>query len=125
MRPHVRWGAAVNKEQNMAYDEGLAELFRGDLVDMAGLTEKRMFGGLAFLLDGNMLCGVHPGGGMVRVGKANDAAALAMDGVSRMAFTGRPMAGWVDVAAETLVDDDARAALLALALGFVRTLPAK
>ena len=67
----------------MAYDEGLAELMRGDLAGVPGITEKKMFGGLCFLLDGNMLCGVHKGGGMFRVGKDNEAAALAGRGPGR------------------------------------------
>jgi hypothetical protein len=109
----------------MAYDDGLAELMRGDLADLAGLEEKRMFGGLVFMLNGNMLCGVHPGGGMVRVGKDGEAAALAVAGTRPMAFTGRRMAGFVDVSDEALADDARRARLIALALDFNRTLRAK
>ena len=57
----------------MAYDDGLAELLREDLADIATrIEEKRMFGGLCFMLDGHMLCGVHKGGGMFRVGKDNE-----------------------------------------------------
>ena len=46
----------------MAYDEGLAEQMRADLGDLPGLSEKKMFGGIAFLQHGNMICGVHSGG---------------------------------------------------------------
>ena len=88
----------------MSYDAGLAEILRGDLVGRPGITEKRMFGGLAFLVDGNMLCGVHPKGAMFRVGKANEAAALAVDGARPMDFTGRPMGGFVDVDADLVAD---------------------
>lgn len=109
----------------MAYDEGLAEILRGDLAEMPGVSEKRMFGGLVFLLDGNMLCGVHPGGGMFRVGKDNEAAALAVPGARPMDFTGRPMGGFVDVSDDTLANDDHRARLMQLALEFVSALPAK
>lgn len=109
----------------MAYDAGLAELMRGDLGEVAGVTEKTMFGGIAFLLDGNMVCGVHPGGAMFRVGKPNDAAALAITGVRPMDFSGRKMGGFVDVDSATMAEDAARARLLALALGFVRSLPPK
>ncbi len=109
----------------MAYDEGLAEILRGDLNDLPAITEKKMFGGLCFMIQGNMLCGVHSGGGMFRVGKDNQAAALAIDGASPMAFTGRPMGGLVDVTDDAMVDDVRRAALMRLALDFVGALPAK
>ncbi|MCB1359034.1 MAG: TfoX/Sxy family protein [Maritimibacter sp.] len=109
----------------MSYDAGLAEILRGDLVGRPGITEKRMFGGLAFLVDGNMLCGVHPKGAMFRVGKANEAAALAVDGARPMDFTGRPMGGFVDVDADLVADDARRGRLMRLALDFAATLPAK
>lgn len=109
----------------MAYDEGLAELMRGDLSDIDGISEKRMFGGLCFLLYGNMLCGVHKDGGMYRVGKENAPTALAIDGARPMAFTGRPMGGLVDVDDDLMADDTRRKACLSLALDFVRPLPAK
>ena len=109
----------------MAYDEGLAELLRGDLADTGGIEEKNMFGGMAFMLNGNMLCGVHSGGGMFRVGKANEAAALAIDGAGPMQFTGRRMGGMIDVTDEALADDRRRAACMRLALDFVGGLPAK
>ena len=59
----------------MAYDEGLAELLRGDVAELGAIAEKKMFGGLCFMLNGNMLCGVHKGGAMFRVGKDNAAEA--------------------------------------------------
>ena len=109
----------------MAYDEGLAEILRNDVADMGAVTEKKMFGGLCFMLDGHMLCGVHGGGGMMRVGKEREDRALAIDGASPMAFTGRPMGGMIDVTDEALVDDARRGQLLALALENVRSLPPK
>lgn len=109
----------------MAHDEGLAEILRGDLAEIDGITEKRMFGGLAFLRDGNMICGVHGRGTMFRVGKEHEAAALAMAGVRPMDFTGRRMGGFVEVEDELVADEARRGALMALALAFVRTLPAK
>jgi hypothetical protein len=63
---------------------------------MDGLSEKRMFGGLCFMLHGNMLCGVHKGGGMFRIGKDNYAQALLLPGVSPMELTGRKMGGFVE-----------------------------
>lgn len=109
----------------MAYDEGLAEILRGDLAELPGISEKRMFGGLVFMLDGNMLCGVLSDGGMFRVGKENEAAALAVPGAVPMAFTGRKMGGLIEADDDTLADDDRRGQLLGLALDFIRTLPPK
>lgn len=109
----------------MAYDEGLAELLRADLADMPGITEKRMFGGLAYMLNGNMLCGVHPGGAMFRVGKDNEPFALAIPGAREMEFTGRHMGGFVDVDDDAMSDDTRRGRLMDLALDFVQGLPAK
>ncbi|MEP5168227.1 MAG: TfoX/Sxy family protein [Shimia thalassica] len=109
----------------MAYDEGLATLLRDDLADHYGLSEKRMFGGLCFLLHGNMLCGVHKGGGMFRVGKDNETEALAIEGARPMDFTRRKMGGMIDVDDDLMADDARRAAVLALALDFVAPLPAK
>lgn len=107
----------------MAYDEGLAEILRGDLEGIGGLEEKRMFGGLCFMLDRHMLCGVHKGGAMFRVGKEREAEALEIDGARELAFTGRRMGGLIDVTEEALVDDNRRAAWMALALQNVRSLP--
>ena len=109
----------------MAYDEGLAELIRSDLEDEPGVTEKKMFGGLCFLKDGNMVCGVHRGGGMARVGKAREAEALGMPGIAPLSFTGRKMGGMVDVSEEVLADDTRRAGIVALALEYARSLPPK
>ena len=91
----------------MAYDEGSAELLREALGDLPFL-EKRMFGGIAFMLNGNMVCGVHKKGGMFRIGKEADAQAQAIPGVGPMIFTGKPMAGFVECADEVIADDSAR-----------------
>ena len=109
----------------MAYDEGLYELLKDDLADLQGLEEKRMFGGVAFMLNGNMLCGVHMDGAMYRVGTENEAAALAVPGAKPMTFTGRRMGGFIDAGPEAMAAEDARAALLRLALEYVTTLPPK
>lgn len=110
---------------SMAYDEGLADILRDALHDTPGIIEKRMFGGLCFMMDGNMLCGVHKGGGMFRVGKDTIAAALAVEGARPMDFTGRPMKGFVDVTDEAMDDDCRLAVLLGLAKAFVSALPPK
>ncbi|MEP2530472.1 TfoX/Sxy family protein [Shimia sp.] len=109
----------------MTYDDGHATILRDDLTDTHGLSEKKMFGGLCFMLNGNMLCGVHKGGGMFRVGKDNEAAALEIEGVDPLSFTGRKMGGMVDVNEDLIGDDDRRAQVMALAMDFVSSLPAK
>jgi TfoX/Sxy family transcriptional regulator of competence genes len=109
----------------MAYDEGHAEILREHLESLQGIEEKKMFGGLCFMLNGNMLCGVHKGGAMFRVGKDNEQAALAIEGTSPLSFTKKKMGGMLDVEGDLLENDDRRAALMTLALHFVGNLPAK
>ena len=109
----------------MAYDEGSAQTLIDTLADTPGITEKKMFGGLCFMLNGNMLCGVHKDGGMFRIGKVNEEAALAVEGARPLGFTGRKMGGMVEVTDECIADDDQRAELMKLALDFVGSLPAK
>jgi hypothetical protein len=109
----------------MAYDEALAETLRAALAGRPGVSERKMFGGLAFMLDGNMLCGTYRDRGMYRVGKANAAAALALPHVRPMAMTGRPMPGLVEADRAAITDPELRGRLLALALDFVGELPAK
>ena len=108
----------------MAYDTGLAQILR-DALHGQPVVEKKMMGGLSFLLNGHMLCGVHKTGAMFRVGKPNYAAALALQGVGPMMFTGREMAGLVDVTDEACADDQVRDSLLNMARDFVLSLPAK
>jgi len=81
----------------MAYDEALADRIRRVLGPRPDVTEKQMFGGLAFLLDGKMFCGLAKGRLMVRVGAERHAEALARPHVRPMDFTGRPMTGYVYV----------------------------
>jgi len=109
----------------MAYDEGLAQLLRDDLADEVGISEKKMFGGLCFMLNGHMLCGVNAKGMMFRVGKAREAEARAIDGAGPMQFTGRPMGGMIDVTEQAFVDDERRAQWLQLAMANARALPPK
>lgn len=109
----------------MAYDEGSAQFIREKLADLDGITEKKMFGGLCFFLNGNMLCGVGKNGGMFRVGKDNEHAAMAIDHAKPFDVTGRKMGSMVSADHAVFVDDAAYDALLALAKNFVGTLPAK
>jgi hypothetical protein len=79
----------------MAFDERLAERIRGALGRRKGLAEKKMFGGVAFLLHGNMCVGVHKSDLMVRLAPAETDAALSQPNTRRFDLTGRPMKGWI------------------------------
>lgn len=81
----------------MAYDEALADRVRRAIGPRSDVTEKKMFGGVAFLLDGKMFCGVASDDLMVRVGPDRHDEALARAHVRPMDFTGRPMKGYVFV----------------------------
>ncbi|MCA1404564.1 TfoX/Sxy family protein [Ensifer sp. IC3342] len=109
----------------MARDTGLEELVRQDLGDQPGLSEKPMFGGLAFLLNGNLLCGAREDGMLVRLGKGNDDWALALPGIVQMVMGERRMHGWVRAGVEAYGDDALRRRLLDAALGYVFSLPPK
>lgn len=110
----------------MAYDEALAATLRAALADRAGLREQKMFGGLAFLVDGHMVCGTYRDRGMFRVGKPNEAEALALPRVRPMEMPGgRRMPGMVEAEAAAVRDPELRARLTGLALGFVDGLPPK
>ena len=109
----------------MAYDEDLARRVRGRLAAEAGVTEKAMFGGLAFLLDGNMAVGLSGAELMVRVGPEAAEAALARPHTRPFDMTGRPMKGWILVAPEAVAGEGDLAAWVAQGLDFARSLPAK
>jgi TfoX N-terminal domain len=110
----------------MAYDEDFAVRIREQLGDEAGITEKAMFGGLAFLLRGNLAVGISNRGElMVRVGPDGTGAALARPHTRLFDMTGRPMNGWVLVAAEGVKTKRELAAWVRCGVEFARTLPAK
>jgi TfoX/Sxy family transcriptional regulator of competence genes len=108
----------------MAYDELLAERVRDVLLGDPGLSERKMFGGLAFMLDGHMCCGIVGSELMLRLGAEGADAALAQPQVRPMDFTGRPMTGMVFVAPEAL-EGKALERWIGEAGAFVRTLPPK
>jgi TfoX/Sxy family transcriptional regulator of competence genes len=108
----------------MAYDEALAERLRDRLRGLAGVTEKKMFGGLAFLSHGNMTVGVRGDDLIARINPDDTDAALAQPGVRYFDATARPMRGWIMVAGETL-DDVVLDRWVAQAGTFVATLPPK
>lgn len=122
---HSRALGWQGKDVTMAYDEGLAQMMRDDLAHLSGVTEKKMFGGLCFLLHGNMVCGVHKGGAMFRVGKDREAAAMAISGARPMDFTGRVMGGFIDVTDDTMSDDSRRGQWTAMAVENAAALPPK
>ena len=109
----------------MAYDERLADRIRGVLGPRPGVTEKKMFGGLAFLLDGRMVVGIIDRTLMARVGPDRHADALALPHVRPMDFTGRPMKGYVYVDPAGIAEDHELAAWLSACLGHVERLPPK
>lgn len=108
----------------MAYDPGLAQQLRDALAGQP-ITEKKMFGGLCFLSGGHMICGLHKGGTMYRVGKDSYAAALALPRVQPMLMGGRTMAAMVTMSLEDSASDGLRAPVLAMALATVQALPPK
>jgi TfoX N-terminal domain len=108
----------------MARDRGLEALLREELGDVPGLAEQRMFGGLAWLLDGHLLCAASDRGMLIRLGLERDAWALALPDVAPLQMRGRPLRGWVRAGPDTFGDDALRRRLIDAALDFVRTLPA-
>ncbi|MBN9889110.1 TfoX/Sxy family protein [Salipiger abyssi] len=109
----------------MAYDEGLAETLRDALGALPGLGEKRMFGALCFLRDGNMICGIRGAGGLFRTGKEALEEAEALPGVAPAIMGGRRMGGFVEADEYAMADDEIRARLLDMALAFTAMLPPK
>ena len=109
----------------MARDRDLEDVVRADLGFRAGLSERPMFGGLAWLIDGNLLCGARKEGMLVRLGKGNDAWALETAGIAQMIMGGRVMEGWVRASPEACTDSVLRRRLISEAVVFVDTLPPK
>jgi TfoX/Sxy family transcriptional regulator of competence genes len=110
----------------MAYDEELAFRLRAALETVDGITSKRMFGGMAFLLGGNMLVAASSKGNlMVRVDPAERAEALTRPHVSTMIMGGREAGGWIRVDEPGYDTDEALQRWIDLAHGYVATLPAK
>lgn len=84
-----------------------------------------MSGGIAWLLDGRLMCGVRDDGALIRLGKGNDQWALAQTGIEPMVSRGRVMGGWVRIDQQTFADDELAQELIKAALAFVRSLPPK
>jgi len=109
----------------MAYDDLLAQRVRDVLKARADISERKMFGGLAFMLGGNMCCGLVGSDLMLRIGEAGCEAALERPHVRPMDFTGRPMRGMIFIDAAGLKTRSALEAWLAQALSHAQTLPKK
>lgn len=113
----------------MPVDEELAAQLREALEGLPAVSERKMMGGMCFMLDGNMIGGAHrekSGEGlfMFRVGKENDAEALRRPGALPVVMGGRKMGGMVFVD-EDQCDEDQLRSWVSLALSFVGTLPPK
>ncbi len=108
----------------MAYDEALAARVRLLIGGHPALSEKRMFGGIAFLIDGKMAVGVNKDHLMVRVGKEAHDEAVARPGAHIMDFTGRPMVGWIMVSLDGVASDEALAAWVQQGVSYAEGLDA-
>ena len=109
----------------MAYDEALADRVRALFVGRTGVREQKMFGGLCFMLDGNMACGIHGNELVVRVGKENLEDALSRQHSRPFDMTGRPLRGFVYVAAEGLGTDEELAEWAGRGIAYATSLPPK
>ena len=109
----------------MAFDEAVAERLRQGLARRKGIEEKRMFGGVGFLLNGNLLVGVWKDSLCVRLGPDQAGEALKEPHVREFDITGRPMKGWVQVGPEGVQNDEQLKGWIERALKFVEALPAE
>jgi hypothetical protein len=109
----------------MVFNESLAARIRKALSRKQGIGEKKMFGGVGFLLNGRLLVGVWKDSLCVRLGPEEGGEALKEAHVKEFDITGRPMKGWVQVEPEGVEGDDELAGWIQRAVKFVRALPAK
>ncbi len=109
----------------MAYSKSLVERIRHLVARQRGVTEKKMFGGVCFLLNGNLLVGVWKDSLIARVGKDAYEAASQEEYVKEFDITGRPMKGWVMVEPDGIDSDHQLTHWIDQAIQFVRTLPIK
>lgn len=109
----------------MAYDEGLAQRVRETLASRSDLAERKMFGGLCFMLGGNMCCGIVGDELMLRVGPEQYDGVLGRPHAREMDFTGRALKGMVYVGTSGVDTDQALAEWVGFAVGFAGSLPPK
>jgi hypothetical protein len=119
-----RRNAIAAKEGPMAFDESLAGRIRGILARRKGVEEKRMFGGVGFLLSGNMCVGVWKDSLIARLGVEQGEEAMRQPHVKAFDITGKAMKGWVLVGPEGVADDRLND-WVRLAVSFVGQLPRK
>ena len=109
----------------MAYDEVLAQRIHDRLDGEAGVTSRKMFGGLGYMVDGHMAVAAGSGGSLMVRTDPSDAAGWLGEHVQPMEMRGRPMAGWLLVEREALADDEQLGTWVDRGVAFVRTLPPK
>jgi hypothetical protein len=109
----------------MPFDEALAERIRQHLAKRKNIEEKKMFGGIGFLLNGNMLVGVWKNSLIVRLGDTQGDEALKEPHVKKFDITGRPMKGWALIAPEGIEAGDQLIGWIQRAVKFVGKLPGK
>lgn len=109
----------------MAYDEGLAQRIREMLADHDDIVETKMFGGLSFLLNGNMSVGVIKDDLCVRAAPDRFEQLLGLPGARVFDFTGRPMKGWLMVGPAGLEDDESLQAWIEEGVGYAAGLAPK
>ena len=109
----------------MAYDEGLADRIRDLLSAHSEVSERKMFGGIAFMVGGNMAVGVLREDLIVRLAREEAAKALAEEGVREFDFTGRPAKGMIFVAPEQTADEKSLAGWVEAGAGYAASLPSK
>ncbi|MDH3539169.1 MAG: TfoX/Sxy family protein [Acidimicrobiia bacterium] len=109
----------------MAYDEALADEIRVRIGSHPGSTEREMFGGIAFMIDGNMAIGVSGDELMVRVGKEAHDEAVTLPGARIFDMSGRPMRGWLSVAREGFADEEALNGWIDRGVRYAESLPKK
>ena len=109
----------------MAYDTVLAQRIKAIILDEPGFTEKVMFGGIGFMLNGNMACGVNKDDLIVRVGPLAYDNALQQLYTREFDFTGKPMTGWVMVSPEGTVSDEDLQRWIKKGVAFAASLPKK
>ena len=114
----------AGQDRSMAYDEGLADRVRAAVAERAVFDELKMFGGLGFMVNTHMACGVMAGGVLARVGAEGHADAIAR-GAQEFDFTGRRMTGFVVVPAEQLGSDDVLDGWVAIGVAFALSQPPK
>ena len=109
----------------MAFDAGLADRIRDVLTGEPGLVEKRMFGGLGFLLDGNMCVGIQGDGLIVRVPVDDHEALLLEPDAEQFMGSGRPMRGWITVNPDGIAEDEDLNRWIQRGIAVARSLPPK